>query len=140
MGIDHMSFPHTTRAVIGASLLAAAALTAAPVRAAPADYRFEVVQVQPAGPGTSDVTLRLFHVPDNKPVTDAVIFQSTADMGPDGMPTMTAPVKALPAAQPGLYGFHIESGSAGNWELNLAAKVQGEAETVRATLPVKLGK
>lgn len=136
MGIDHMSLSHTTRAVIGASLLA----TAAPVRAAPADYRFEVVQVQPAGPGTSDVTLRLVHVPDSKPVTDAVIFQSTADMGPDGMPTMTAPVTTLPGATPGLYSFHIEQGAAGNWALQLAAKVQGEAETVRATLPVKLGK
>ena len=124
------------RAVVGASLLA----TAVPVRAAPADYRFEVVQVQPAGPGTSDVTLRLVHVPDSKPVTDAVIFRSTADMGPDGMPTMTAPVKALPAAQPGLDTFHIEQGMAGNWALQVVAKVQDEAGTIRASLPVKLGK
>ncbi len=136
MGIDHMSLSHTTRAVIGASLLA----TAAPVRAAPADYRFEVAQVQPAGPGVSDVTLRLVHVPDSKPVPGAVIFRSTADMGPDGMPTMTAPVKTRRDSLPGLYIFHIEQGSPGNWELKLAAKVQGEAETVRATLPVKLGK
>lgn len=132
-----MSLRYTTRAVIGACVIATAAL---PGIAAPADYRFEVVQVQSAGPGKSNVTLRLTHVPDKKPVTDAVIFQSTADMGPDGMPTMTAPVKAMPAAQPGLYTFQIEPGMAGNWELQLAAKVQGEADTVRAKLPLKLGK
>ena len=66
--------------------------------------------------------------------------RASADMGPDNMPTMTAPVKAMPASQPGIYIFQIEPGMAGNWELKLAAKVQGEAETVRAALPVKLGK
>ena len=73
-------------------------------------------------------------------MTDAVIFQVSADMGPDGMPTMTAPAKALPASQPGLYTIEIEPGMAGNWALQVAAKVQGETETVRASLPVKLGK
>ncbi len=135
-----MDFHHTRRALAGACLIAIAGLSAATVRAAPADYRFEVVQVQSAGPGKSNVTLRLLHAPDEKPVTDAVIFQSMADMGPDNMPTMTAPVKAMPASQPGIYIFQIEPGMAGNWELKLAAKVQGEAETVRAALPVKLGK
>ena len=53
---------------------------AAPVRAAPADYRFEIVQVQPAVSGKSNVTLRLVHIADTRPVTDAVIFQGTADM------------------------------------------------------------
>lgn len=132
-------FLHTTRALAGACLIATGALLAVPVRATPADYRFEVAQVQPAGPGKSNITLRVVHVPDEKPVSDAVVFQSTADMGPAGMPTMTAPVKAMPASQPGLYTFQIETGMAGNWELKLAAKVQGEAETIRATLPITLG-
>jgi YtkA-like len=61
-------------------------------------------------------------------------------MGPDGMPTMKAPAKALPGSQPGLYVIEVEPGMAGNWALQVAAKVQGETETVRATLPVKLGK
>ena len=134
------NFHHTWHALTGACLIATAGLMAVPVRAAPADYRFEVVQVQSAGPGKSNVTLRLVHISDAKPVTDAVIFQSTADMGPDNMPTMTAPMKAMPAPQPGTYMFQIEPGMAGNWELKLAAKVQGEAETVRTALPVKLGK
>jgi hypothetical protein len=135
-----MSLHHIPRAMLGACLLATAALPTAPARAAAADYRFEVVQVQPAGAGKSNITLRLLHLPDTKLVAEAVIFQSTADMGPDGMPTMTAPVKAMPGSQPGLYVFQIEPGMAGNWALQVDAKVQGEPDTVHASLPVKLGK
>jgi hypothetical protein len=139
-GIEIMNLHYVTRALTGACLIATAALLVSPARAASADFRFEIVQVQSAGPGKSNVTLRLLHVSDGQPVSDAVIFQSTADMGPDGMPTMTAPVKAMPSSQPGLYLFQVEPGMAGNWALQVRAKVQGETETVRATLPVKLAK
>jgi hypothetical protein len=135
-----MTNSHTARALLGACLIATAALHAAPARAAASDYRFEVVEVKSAGTGKSDVSLRLIHTPDNKPVTDAVLFQVKADMGPDGMPTMTAPAKALPAAKAGLYTVEIGPGMAGNWSLQVAAKVQGGSETVRAALPLKLGK
>jgi hypothetical protein len=135
-----MTFPYITRALAGVCLIATVTLQAGPVHAAASDYRFEVAQVQPAASGKSNVTLRLLHTPDKKPVSDAVIFQVSADMGPDGMPTMKAPAKAMPASQPGLYTIEVEPGMAGNWALQVAAKVQGEAETVRATLPVKLGK
>ena len=63
-----------------------------------------------------------------------------ADMGPDGMKEMTAPVKALPPKEPGVYLFEVEPGMAGGWMLTLAAKVQGEAETVRGSVTVKLAK
>ena len=135
-----MTVHHVTRALAGVCIIATAALQADPVHAGAADYQFEVTQVQPAGPGKSHVTLRLLHTPDKKPVSDAVIFQVSADMGPDGMPTMKAPAKAIPSSQLGLYTIEVEPGMAGNWALQLAAKVQGETETVRATLPVKLGK
>ena len=135
-----MTSSQTARALLGACLIATAALHAAPVRAAASDYRFEIVEVKPAGAGKSNVTLRLVHTPDQKPVTDAVLFQVTADMGPDGMPTMKAPAKALPGAKAGLYTVEIEPGMAGNWSLQVAAKVQGEPETVQAALPLKLGK
>ena len=135
-----MNLRHDARAGIGACLIAAVLLGAAPVRAAPTDYRFEIMQVQSTGAGKSNITLRLLHTPDNKPVPDAVIFQSTADMGPDDMPTMTAPAKAMPASQPGTYIVEVQPGMAGNWELKLAAKVQGETGTVAAALPVKLEK
>ena len=126
-------------AATGSCLVATATLHSLPAQAAASDYRFEVAAVKPAGDGKSDVTLRLIHTSDQKPVPDAVLFEIRADMGPDGMPTMTAPTKALPGSQPGLYVIEIEPGSAGNWALQVGAKVQGERETVRASLPVKLG-
>jgi hypothetical protein len=135
-----MTINHTARALVGVCLMATSALHAAPAHAAASDYRFEIVEVTPAAPGKSNVTLRLTHTPDKKPVTGAVLFQIAVDMGPDGMPTMTAPVKALPASKPGLYTVEIEPGMVGNWSLQVAAKVQGESDTVRAALPLKLGK
>ena len=125
------------RAAAGACLAATAVLH--PLHAAAADYRFEVADVKPAGTGKSDVTLRFIHAADKKPVANAVIFEIRADMGPEGMPTMTAPTKALPGSQLGLYVIEIEPRMPGNWALQVAAKVQGEKETVRASLPVKLG-
>lgn len=135
-----MTFHHITRALAGVCLTATIVFNAAPVRAAASDYRFEVADVKAAAAGKSDVAVRLLHVTDKKPVSDAVIFEVTADMGPDGMPTMKAPAKIMPASQPGLYIIEVEPGMGGNWALQLAAKVQGETETVHATLPVKLGK
>jgi hypothetical protein len=40
--------------------------------------------------------------PPPKAVANSVIFEIKADMGPEGMPTMTAPTKELPGPQPGL--------------------------------------
>lgn len=114
--------------IFGASTLAAYGL------AAPNDYRFELVQAQPAGPGKTAVTVRLVHVPDNKPVAGAVLFETKTDMAPGGMAEMTGKVSPLPADQPGIYRFQIETGMAGKWALNLGAKVQGEAGTVRDTI------
>ena len=56
------------------------------------------------------------------------------------MQEMTAPVKPLPPKEPGIYRFEIEPGMAGGWMLSLAAKVQGETETVKGTVTVKLAK
>ena len=74
----------------------------------------------------------LVHVPDNKPVASAVLFESKADMG--GMAEMPGKVSPLSADKPGLYRFQIETGMAGKWALNLGAKVQGEADTVRGSV------
>lgn len=109
--------------------------------AAPQDYRFELVgKPQPARGGKSVVQVRLIRLPDGKPVADAVVFEAKADMGPAGMPTMTAPTKALPSKQAGIYQVEVEPGMAGPWAINLAAKVQGEAETVRGSVTAELAK
>ena len=122
------------RAFIGAAFLAISILAPGHAIAAPTDYRFELVQAQPSGPGKTNVTVRLVHLPDNKPVAGAVLFESKSDMGPAGMAEMPGKVSTLPSDKPGLYRFQIETGMAGKWALNLGAKVQGEADTVRGSI------
>jgi hypothetical protein len=128
-----MRFHRYARA-FGAAFLVTSTLAAGYALAGPADYRFELVQAQPAGPGRTTVTVRLVHAPDSKPVDGAVLFESKTDMGPVGMAEMTGKVSSLPSDKPGLYRFQIETGMAGKWALNLDAKVQGEPGTVRGTV------
>ena len=125
---------HLHARALGAAIFAASTLGAAYGLATPNDYRFELVQAQPAGPGKTAVTVRLTHVPDNKPVAGAVLFESKSDMGPSGMAEMPGKVSPLPADKPGLYRFQVETGMAGKWALNLGAKVQGEDDTVRGSV------
>jgi YtkA-like len=97
------------RAFAGAAIFTASTLVAAYGLAAPNDYRFELVQAQPVGSGKTTVTVRLIHMPDNKPVAGAVLFESKTDMGPGGMAEMTGAVSPLPSDQPGIYRFQIEN-------------------------------
>lgn len=129
-----------SRAFAGAAALACGLTFATvPATAKPADYRFETVGKPAASGGKDVVQIRLVHLPDGKALTDAVIFEAKADMGPAGMQTMTAPVKPLPGKD-GVYGFEVEPGMTGTWALHLAAKVQGEADTVRGTVNANLVK
>lgn len=114
----------------------------AAANAAATDYRFELVGKPAVKSGVNTVLVRLIHVPDRKPVSGAVIFQTRADMGPEQMAAMTAPVKAVAAKDPGTYAFEIQNGPVwskpGKWALTLAAKVQGESDTVRGTVNLDL--
>ena len=132
-------------AAFAAILTAAGIVGSTGPRAAAADYRFEAIEKpQLSTDGKSVVSVRLVHLPDNKPVPGAIIIQTKADMGPDGMADMTAPVQAVAGAvagkEPGIYRFEIQPGMAGKWMLTLAAKVQGESQTVRGSVVVELAK
>jgi len=130
----------STRTLAGAAaLVCALMLTAIQAHAAASDYRFELVGKPRLAAKRDIVQIRLVRVSDGKSVPDAVIFESKADMGPAGMETMTAPVKAMPP-KGGVYSFEVDPGMAGTWALHLAAKVQGEAETVRGTVNADLVK
>ncbi len=135
-----MRFPAYARTACGAALLAFSTVAAPNTLAAAADYRFELAQVQPAGPGKTDVAVRLVHLPDNKPVAAAILFETKADMGSDGMAEMTGKVSPLSSDRPDLYRFRIETGMAGTWRLSLGAKVQGESDTVRGTVAFAVAK
>ncbi len=135
-----MRFSRATRTVFGAALLTFSILAAGTAVAAPTDYRFELAQAQPAGPGKTDLTVRLVHVPDKKPVPGAVLFETKADMTPGGMADWTGKVTPLPSDQQGLYRFQVETGMAGKWQLSLGARIQGETGTVRGTVPFAAAK
>ena len=70
------------------------------------------------------------------------LFQKYGVPVPIGMAAMTGPIKALGEQPPGTYRFEVDNGSVwkkpGNWALTFAAKIQGEAETVRGGIVVRL--
>jgi hypothetical protein len=108
-----------------------------------ASYRFELVgPPKSAGSGKSTVAIRLVHIADRKPISGAIFIQTRADMGPIGMAEMTAPLRALGEQPAGTYRFEIQNGSlwkkADNWALSFAVKIQGEPQTVRGSVIVKL--
>ena len=99
------------------------------------DYRFELVEVRPAGPGKTILSVRLAHLPEDKPIEEAAVREAGTNMGPGGMPEMTGRVTPLPTDRPGTYGFLIETGMPGKWELTLDVEVQGGAQTIRGAVP-----
>ncbi|WP_054007734.1 FixH family protein [Cypionkella psychrotolerans] len=112
-------------------LILAAAFSAS---AAPEDYAFKIVQSElHPGEGVT-IAVSLTDLRTNTPVSDAVIFTTRLDMAPEGMEGMTTPVEAVASDVPGQYQFKVDLAMAGSWRFQIAAKVQGEAETVRGEL------
>ena len=103
-------------------------------QAAATDYALVLVKTTyPVGSGAV-LDLRLTDTRTDAPVVGAIIFATRIDMEPDGMAMMTSPVAALPAGEPGLYRFATDLTMAGNWRFSVAAKVQGEPDTVQAQI------
>jgi hypothetical protein len=115
------------------SVLGIIALGVGYARAANDDYAFELVQNQiKKGQGAVDV--RLIHKPDGRAVDDAVIFATRLDMAPDDMETMTSAIEMTKSPGPGLYRFKVDLTDEGRWRISIAAKIQGEAETLQSRL------
>lgn len=108
--------------------------------AAAQDYRFELAGPVVKSGNTSVVKVRLIHVSDGKTVPAAIVINSKFNMGPEGMETMAAPVKAVPSGDPALYQFEVQPSMPGKWAIEIAAKVQGETETVRGSVIVPVRK
>ena len=116
-------------ALAGAVFAAAATVNVAAFAAAD-DYVFEPVKAEVAKGDNVVVSVRLKNKTTGKSVPDAVIVQSRIDMAPEGMAEMASPLTPMPSGEPGVYAFKTELAMAGRWLLSLAAKVQGEPETV----------
>ena len=120
---------------LGAALVAlslSAAVSSA--LAGASDYQFQLVQPETQASNNAVVAVRLVDKRFGNPVPDAVIFASRIDMAPAGMAGMAAPIEAVPSTEPGIYRFKARLAMAGGWRLSLAAKVQGEAETIQSQL------
>jgi multisubunit Na+/H+ antiporter MnhE subunit len=97
------------------------------------DYEFKLVTAQ-VKKGQSVVDVRLVHKPDDRVVSDAVIFAVRLDMAPDDMEQMTSAIEPVKSPEPGIYRFKVDLTDEGRWSISLAAKVQGESETLQSRL------
>jgi YtkA-like len=113
----------------GAAIVLALSLTVTAFAGAN-DYVFEPVNAQVKKGDDVIVSVRLKHKPTGKPVADAIIVQKRIDMAPDAMGEMASPLMAVPSDEPGVYSFKTDLSMEGRWLLSIAAKVQGEPETV----------
>ena len=101
------------------------------------DYAFEPLAAEIKKGDDVVVALRLTHKSSGKPVVDAVIIRTRVDMAPDGMADMVSPVAPLATSEPGIYAFKTDLPMAGRYLVSVAAKVQGEPETVVGKVIVK---
>ncbi|WP_036279853.1 FixH family protein [Methylocystis sp. ATCC 49242] len=115
------------------ALLALGLVGATNAQAAIADYEFKLVDAK-LKKGQTVAAVRLIHKPDGKPVPDALIFATRLDMAPDDMEAMTSAIEQAPSAEPGVYRFKVDLTDEGRWRISLAAKVQGESETLQSRL------
>ncbi|MBX9641630.1 MAG: FixH family protein [Mycobacteriaceae bacterium] len=128
---------HTKRAVLAALAAALSVSALSTARADIADYEFRLVQANLKLGDGAIVSVRLVDKRTGKAVPDAVIFATRIDMAPDGMPTMTAPIEALPSTEPGIYRFKTNLTMDGGWQLSLGAKIQGETGTLQNKLVLR---
>lgn len=112
----------------------AASFASAQAWAGANDYAFEAVAPDVrSGPG-SELSVRLVHKPDGKPVEGAIVFRTRLDMSPESMEAMTTAVELASSTEPGVYNFRGDLTMDGKWALKLQAKVQGEPETVQGAV------
>jgi hypothetical protein len=111
------------------SAFALAAMACGAALAGADDYVFEPVHVD-VKRDDPVVAVRLIHKPSGKPVPDAIIIRTRIDMAPDNMADMESPLTPVQSTEPGAYAFRTELTMSGRWLLSIAAKVQGEPETV----------
>jgi hypothetical protein len=128
---------HTKRATMAALAIALFVSALSTARADIADFEFRLVQADLKQGDGAIVSVQLVDKRTGKTVPDAVLFATRIDMAPDGMPTMTAPIEALPSTEPGIYRFKTNLTMEGRWQLSLGAKIQGETGTLQNKLVLR---
>ncbi len=124
-------------ALVAALLATGFAFVSVPAFAGAADYEFQSAAREFKKGDDIVVSVRLIHKQTKKPVDGAVIIRPRIDMSPDKMADMVSPVAAAESKEPGVYAFKTDLPMAGNYLFSLAAKVQGEPETVTGQVILK---
>jgi len=101
------------------------------------DYEFQLIENEIRQGDGATVAVKLVDRRTGEPVEDAIVFATRMDMAPDGMEAMTSPVEAMSSDEAGVYRFRTDFTMAGGWRFSIAAKVQGETETVESRLVLK---
>jgi hypothetical protein len=125
------------KSILAGAVVALGMSLSGPAFAGAGDYVFEPVKADVKQGNDAVVAVRLIHRPTGKPVSDAVLVSTRIDMAPDGMPTMASPLTPLPKQDAGVYAFKTKLSMEGRWLLSIAAKVQGEPETVVGKITFK---
>lgn len=123
----------TSAALIGVAAIGSSGIARADIK----DFEFHLVDTKTKKGDGVIVAVRLVDRRTSKPVSGAVIFSKRIDMAPENMPTMTAPLEALPSTDPGVYRFKTNLAMEGRWQLSLGAKVLGETGTVENRLVIQ---
>jgi len=116
--------------VLAGAALAVAASVAGTAFAGAADYAFEPVKAEVKSGNEATVAVRLVHKPSGRAVADAHIIETRLVMPHHGSAEMTSAIAPLPSPEPSVFAFKAPLMMEGEWLLSIAAKVQGEAETV----------
>jgi YtkA-like protein len=116
--------------LMAAALAAGLSLANNAALAGAKDYEFQTVAPETKKGDDVVVAVRLVHKPSGKPVEGAVIIRTRIDMSPDKMADMVSPVAPAESKEPGTYAFKTDLPMAGRYLFSLAAKVQGEPDTV----------
>jgi hypothetical protein len=122
-----------------AAALGAALLAAMPAYADIQNYEFRITD-NTLTKGDAIIEVQLVNKTTGVLVPGAIIFAKRLDMAPDGMAEMDTKIEELPGSQPGMHRFAAYLSMTGQWQLSLAAKVQGETGTLENKLLIKADK
>ena len=122
-------------ALRGLLFAAAFVLITLPISASAADApSWQAVNAQvPVGKNVR-VEVKLVGIDPPPAAADIKVTATRIDMGPDGMASMAAPLKALSSPAPGVLAFQTELVMAGRWAFAITATVKGQAKPVTGTV------
>ena len=91
----------------------------------PAGLSWQLLTANVPANTTTQIRVKLVDGVGNPVARSITILSSRIDMGPDNMPTMTAPVRIVVSKEPGVVVIETYLYALGRWALSLSVKVDG---------------